>query len=154
MLPASLLNVTEWPIASRGSCDVYEGLLNDSKVCVKRLRIYSAEGSKDAERVRYKHYHLSLLPLTKRVDLLSGGCSVETFGASKHRPPPGCHRCPLPIGFCLDGWRGIVTIHQYTSGCRPPRSRGFPPYCVRRGIYPYSSCLTLRTVSATSTLTA
>jgi hypothetical protein len=41
MLSGSLLDPVGWPIASRGACDVYEGFLNDSKVCVTRLRIYS-----------------------------------------------------------------------------------------------------------------
>lgn len=54
-----VLNTAEFPIASRGSCDVYEGLLNGSKVCIKRLRVYSVEGPKDVKRVGYQYYHLS-----------------------------------------------------------------------------------------------
>ena len=56
MLPASLLNIAERPVASKGFCDVYEGLLNDSKVCVKRLRIHSVEGPTDVKRVCCRGY--------------------------------------------------------------------------------------------------
>ncbi|KAF9647775.1 kinase-like protein [Thelephora ganbajun] len=50
ILPASLLSVAEQPIASRGSCDAYEGFFDNSKVCVKRLRVYSMEGPNDVKR--------------------------------------------------------------------------------------------------------
>jgi hypothetical protein len=49
------LNTVKWPIASRGSRDAYEWFLNDLKVCVKRLRIYSNDGPEKAKYVCYRH---------------------------------------------------------------------------------------------------
>ena len=45
----------KWPIAARGACDVYEGSIDNSKVCVKRLRIYSSDGPEKAKHVCYQH---------------------------------------------------------------------------------------------------
>ena len=49
---ASLLNIDPYPIASRGLGDVYEGTLDGSRVSVKRFRVYSKEGPKEAIKVR------------------------------------------------------------------------------------------------------
>lgn len=57
-LSHSLLSTAEWPIASRGPCDVYEGLLDGLKVSVKRLRIYSRERPKDIQHVCHRHLRL------------------------------------------------------------------------------------------------
>ena len=43
----------EWPIASRGPYDVYEGLLGDTKVSVKRLRMYLYDEQGGHKRVRF-----------------------------------------------------------------------------------------------------
>ena len=52
-LSSSLLNIDRRPVASGGPGDVYEGTLNGSKVCVKRIRVYSEDGPEKATRVRY-----------------------------------------------------------------------------------------------------
>ena len=41
------------PIALWGSDDVYEGTLDGSKVCVKRVRVYSEGVPKKTTKVRY-----------------------------------------------------------------------------------------------------
>jgi len=43
---SQLLNISPRPVASGGSADVYEGTLNGSKVCIKRIRIYSHKDNK------------------------------------------------------------------------------------------------------------
>ena len=43
--------VGDQPVASGGSGDVYEGWLDDSKVCVKRVRIYSKDGPENVTKV-------------------------------------------------------------------------------------------------------
>ena len=53
VLSSSLLNIGRSPVASGGSGDVYEGTLNGSKVCVKRIRMYSKDGPKEATKVRH-----------------------------------------------------------------------------------------------------
>ena len=58
MLPGSL-NTGTWPIDSRGSCDVYEGVFDGSRVCVKRLRIYSNEELETAKDVCFRCRHIS-----------------------------------------------------------------------------------------------
>ena len=42
---SQLSNINPHPVASGGSADVYEGTLNGSKVCIKRVRIYSHKDS-------------------------------------------------------------------------------------------------------------
>ena len=63
MLLPTLLETTGWPIAARGSCDAYEGTYNGSKVCVKRLRIYSGERQKNVKNVgdRYNAFFPAFL---------------------------------------------------------------------------------------------
>jgi len=52
MVSSNLLDISSRPVASGGSADVYEGTLNGSKVCVKRVRIYSHRDSQtDPEKV-------------------------------------------------------------------------------------------------------
>jgi hypothetical protein len=50
-LSPSLLNVSPHPVASGGPGDVYEGILDGSKVCIKRIRVYSKDGPKKAIKV-------------------------------------------------------------------------------------------------------
>lgn len=51
ILESSLSIPNKYPVASGGSGDVYEGSLNGSKVCVKRLRIYAGDESPGAKKV-------------------------------------------------------------------------------------------------------
>ena len=56
--PSQNLTVGDRPVASGGSGDVYEGTLNRSKVCVKRVRMYSSDGSEVATKVFYTYRFL------------------------------------------------------------------------------------------------
>ena len=49
---SSLLKIGHHPVASGGPGDVYEGTLGGSRVCVKRVRVYSKDGPEKATRVR------------------------------------------------------------------------------------------------------
>jgi len=61
MFPGSSPNTVGWPIASKGSCDMYEGSLGDVKVCVVRLRVYSNGGPETAKSVgNRRHYNSTL----------------------------------------------------------------------------------------------
>lgn len=60
-LESSLLIPGKYPVASGGSGDIYEGSLNGSKVCVKRLRIYAGEESPVARKVRHQRIRLVIL---------------------------------------------------------------------------------------------
>ena len=44
-------------VASGGSGDVYEGTLNNSRVCVKRIRVYAKDSSGEPPDVRHIRYH-------------------------------------------------------------------------------------------------
>jgi hypothetical protein len=68
VLPNTLLNVYERPIAARGPYDVYQASLGGSKVWVKRLRIYSTAGSTDVTRVRHGYFCLTRSPLSNIQD--------------------------------------------------------------------------------------
>ena len=56
--PSQDLTVGNRPVASGGAGDVYEGTLNGSKVCVKRVRVYSRDGPEKAKKVLYTHRFL------------------------------------------------------------------------------------------------
>ena len=99
----SLLNIASRPVASGGSGDVYKGTLDGSEVCIKRVRIYAKDGPVKATKVRYQSHHFPcVLMLTRLADALPGGCSVETFGPQKRRPPPRYHPHSSPAHLRLD----------------------------------------------------
>ena len=50
-LSSSLLNIDDRPVAPGGPSYVYRGTLNDSRVCVKRVQVYSKDGSGKATKV-------------------------------------------------------------------------------------------------------
>ena len=52
-LSPSHLDINLHPVASGGPGDVYEGRLNGSKVCVKRVRVYSGDSPTKATKVHY-----------------------------------------------------------------------------------------------------
>ena len=56
--PSQVLTIGRQPVASGGSGDVYEGTLNRSKVCVKRVRVYSVGGPEVAKKVLSTHRFL------------------------------------------------------------------------------------------------
>ena len=50
-LSSSVLGIGRQPTASGGSGDLYEGTLDGSRVCIKRIRIYSRGGPGDVAKV-------------------------------------------------------------------------------------------------------
>lgn len=144
------LEAGEWPIASRGPCDVYEGFYNGLKVCVKRVRIYSSGESEVAKTVCCRRTMFNCSFLTKHVGLLPRGRSVETSGASKHRPLPWCHSYSPSISFRLDGGWRTIGIHRKKPVCTPAQPRRFPPCYVEWRTYPLARFMTLLAAFTTS----
>jgi len=121
VLPSSALDIGRHPVASGGPGDVYEGTLNGSKVCVKRIRVYTQDGPEEATKVRYPFAFPSLPLLTRIVDSLQRGRSVETIRASEYRPSPRYHFESSSTYFGMDaGWKPDG-VHQETPRCRPNR---------------------------------
>ena len=56
--------------------DVYEGTHDGSKVCIKRVRMYTQEREKV---IKVRRHFLCPPLLTKFADLLSRGRNMETF---------------------------------------------------------------------------
>jgi hypothetical protein len=54
-LSSHLLNIGPDPVAAGGYGDIYEGTLGGSKVCVKRVRVYTSEDPKKATKVCYRN---------------------------------------------------------------------------------------------------
>ena len=50
-LPSQVLIICRQPVASGGSGDVFEGTLDGSKVCVKRVKVYNWDGLEAAKKV-------------------------------------------------------------------------------------------------------
>ena len=115
------------PLASGSSSDTYEGTLNGSKVCVKRVRVYTKEGPEQVTKVCYQPHHFPrLLSLTSLTDPLPGGCGVETPDTPKHRPPPRYNLHSSPACFRMDAWWGSDRAHREAPRGRPTRSRKCP----------------------------
>ena len=110
---SSLLKTDRQPLASGSSGDIYEGTLNGSKVCVKRIRIYTKEGPEKSTKVQYRH-HLLPYPqmLTRLTDPIPGGCGVETLDTPKHRPPPWDDFRSSPARFRMGFRWGSDGVHQ------------------------------------------
>ena len=53
MLSSNVLNIGPNPFIAGGYGDVYEGTLNGSKVCIKRMRVYTRDDPQRAAKVRY-----------------------------------------------------------------------------------------------------
>jgi len=51
MLSSQLLNISSDPFARGGYGDVHKGTLNGSRVCVKRIRVYTRDGPQKAAKV-------------------------------------------------------------------------------------------------------
>ena len=51
-LSSSVLKIAPEPFASGGFGDVYIGTLDGSRVCVKRMRVYTSYGLQAAAKVR------------------------------------------------------------------------------------------------------
>ena len=81
----SSLTVDPEPFAAGGSGDVYRGTLDRSDVCVKRVRMYSKNGTDKPKKVCFRgHLSPCLHWLIKPVGLLQRGGDVETLEASKY----------------------------------------------------------------------
>lgn len=52
-LPSQLLEIDPIPLTSGSSCDVYRGILNGSRVCVKRVRVYAQDTQQTAAKVLF-----------------------------------------------------------------------------------------------------
>ena len=55
-----VLNVSDRPVASGGSGDIFKGTLNRLSICVKRIRVYSKDGPEKATKVRRLKPSISL----------------------------------------------------------------------------------------------
>ena len=111
-LSSDLLNISPEPFAAGGYGDVYEGTLDGSRVCIKRVKAYVQDGPQKAARVRYRRRRFPRSPpLTKPVDLLSRSHNVEKLETSKCLTATRYHYHSLPTRFESDVWRGSAGIH-------------------------------------------
>jgi len=138
------------PVASGDYGDVYEGLLNGSRVCVKRPQIYGGK-LETVKEVRCKRDLSLITPLTKPSGNLPRGHQVETSDASKHRSLPGRHSRTSSAHFNLDFWRGTEGIYFQSTSHGPARPCGCPRSLVSGYPYALPSYVVSLTVSITST---
>jgi len=109
---------------------VYEGTLGRSRVCVKRVRVYTRDGPEKTAEACFCCRHFScLLPLTKLIDLLPRGRDVETLDTFKHRAAAGYYYHFIPAHFELDAWRKLAGVHREALQRRPTSTRKCPSRC-------------------------
>ena len=111
ILPASYacssrLIISPKPFASGGHGDVYQGTLDGSNVCVKRLRVYAGDDQSQASKVcRRCYFSFRSSWRISSTDILQGGGNLETLGPPKHSTPTGCHNRTLPADFQICTWQ-------------------------------------------------
>ena len=119
-LSSQVLLINNQPVASRGSSDVYEGTLNNSRVCVKRIRAYAKDSSGEPPDVRrLRHHSRRLLSLTRLTDVLQRGRGVEALETQEHRPPHLYFHDPFPAHFRMDARRRSDGTRREASRSRP-----------------------------------
>ena len=104
-LSSETLTVGRRPIASGGSGDVYEGFLGDSKVCVKRIRIYSKDGPEEVTKVHNSlHFLLAVTYETYRCSTKRLWCGntynirTSSLSLASLHPPLSLSRSGCPTG--------------------------------------------------------
>lgn len=99
---------------------MYHGFLNGSRVCIKRVRVYTSYGPQKAAKVHPDAVAFTVpQSLTQLADLLPRGRDVETVDTPK-RPPitrSYCHSPPANFG--LDVWWRPTRVHQEESRSEP-----------------------------------
>jgi len=60
IIPPHLPTIDLEPFACGGFGDVYHGTLDGSRVCIKRVRMYTEDGPQKATKVRYLHRRSSI----------------------------------------------------------------------------------------------
>jgi len=151
-VPAENVTIAPHPFASGGFGDAYEGTLDGSKVCIKRVRVYPRDDQKKAFKARYWRCRFLCSPLlTTLTALLPRGRHVEIFETPKRRALPGYYSQSFPTHFGLDAWRGPATTHQGAPRCGPTWTRRCSSYCVYLALTYVISYLTLLRACATST---
>ena len=150
-IPSDRLTTGPDPFAQGGYGDVYEGTLDGSKVCIKRVRMYIQEGPENALQVHHR-FRCSPCPplLTKLTDLLPRGCDVEAVDTSKHLTPAGHYYYTVPARFKLDGWWGPTGVHQEEPRCRAAWTRG----CPSCRVYSLLTCITSYATSLRASATS
>ena len=145
-LPSHLLNIDHDPFDSGGFGDVYKGTLGDSRVCIKRVRMYSKDGSQGAAKVRYCRRRFPCLssPINY-TDLLPRGRNLEAFNPPKYPTPPRYNLHAPSTRFELDVWWGPTGIYRKEHRCRPARACRFPCCCALSHAY---SCYQLSDVAS------
>ena len=119
-LSSQVLLISNQPVAFGGSGDVYEGILNNLRVCVKRIRVDAKDSSGEPPDVRRLRYHSRrLLLLARPTDVLQRGRRVEAVETQEHRPPHLYFRDPFPVHFRMDARRRPDGIHREASRSRP-----------------------------------
>jgi len=92
---------------------VFKGTLDGSRVCIKRVRVYTDDDPKKAAKVR-RLTLFNCFPSVSQIrlaDLLPRGRDVEIPDTSEHLTPLGCHYHTVPTRFKLDARRGSAGVH-------------------------------------------
>ena len=64
IIPGELIQTTEYPVASGGFGDVWEGIYNEKPVAIKVFRVYKDEDVQKVRKVTHPVFPISLTPVT------------------------------------------------------------------------------------------
>jgi len=150
-LSSHALHIDLEPFASGSYGDVFRGVLEGSRVCVKRVRVYTRNGPQKTAGVCRRLRRLPCsLSLTILADLLSRGRDMETLDAPKYPPTTRHYHNSPPTHFRVDAWRGLAGVHQNEPRYRPTWACRRHHGCVCHALTPVSRYPTSLTASVTS----
>ena len=136
ILPPQTLETDPVPFAHGGSCEVYKGTLNGSKVCIKHIRVYAHDTPQAKAKVRFWRTRFPSTPLSHHSNsgILQRGRDMETFGAPKRFAPSGHYHRALPTDFELGTRWESARVYPRPPRCRSTCTRGhlFRHHCLSR----------------------
>ena len=133
-LPLDGLKVDDHPFARGGFGDIYDGTLNGSAICVKRLQVPTKDELETTTKVCFLMPScLSCLSSPRvPVDVPPRGHYLEAPETPKHITPVGRHHLSTSTYFGTDSWWEFVTLHPR----KPCRRLAGTCACLSRSYYP------------------
>lgn len=111
-LPSTRLTIGSYPVASGAIADIYEGSLDDRKVCVKRYRCYSRRDPQGAQEVCHAFLHSSLPVLKVAQTFFREALMWARMRHPNIVPLYGVTTTPLQF---VSEWMANGSITEYTN---------------------------------------
>ena len=110
-LPSQVLEVGSTPLICGSFGEVYEGILDGSRIRIKRVHAPGQDAGQEMAKVSARHCRFPcLLPLIQLAGLLRRGNHMETPETPEHLAPSGYHCKSTPTRFKVGSRRKFIRI--------------------------------------------